>query len=208
MRILGLIACLIGGVAMAAEYPEPASEIVVRDGNFTVRDYSEIILATVTVESSERMAMRKAFDPLAAYITGANESASGISMTTPVLREPVEIGMTVPVTRSKTDEGSYDVSFVMPDDFTWETLPRPTDPRVRLERVPARRIAAVELNGPYASDQEAATAALEQWIADQGLTVIKGPIYAVFDSGYGSAASGRKNEVQFVVENGPSVAGD
>jgi len=64
-----------------------------------------------------------AFGYLAWFIFGDNSNANEIAMTSPVIRE-------------KLSENSYETAFIMPKWRTLETLPKPTNDRVTIKKIP------------------------------------------------------------------------
>ena len=77
-------------------------------------------------------------------------------MTAPVTSQAVEgkkIAMTAPVTRTETEEGLYETSFIMPREWTMETLPIPNNKQVSLKEVAASQ-KAVWTFGGYANSRE------------------------------------------------------
>ncbi len=122
---------------MTDEVPYTVSRTL---GDIEIREYPSIILATV-----EGRGDTGAFGLLFRYITGSNQSRSSIPMTAPVVSGPspsVDIPMTAPV----VSDGEH-FSFVLPPTYTMETAPLPLDSRVRLNRVPPRRVAVIRFRG-------------------------------------------------------------
>lgn len=128
--------------------PEPDYETVVSDPPFEIREYPALPVARTSATGDRDAAVRTGFDRLFDYISGANEPARDIAMTAPVMTEPEgeDIAMTAPV-MTESDEGGWTVMFVLPEDFTAETAPRPTDPKVSIATIPARRVAVATFSG-------------------------------------------------------------
>ena len=144
-----LAATFTTGSAMATD--QPAYTVVRELGpDVEVRDYAPMILAEVDVEAtSAGQANNDAFQVLAAYIFGKNAPSERIGMTSPVQQQPREgenIGMTSPVGQTPRD-GGWTTSFVMPERYTMDNLPRPLDPSIRIREVPAQRVAAIRFSG-------------------------------------------------------------
>ena len=98
-------------------------------------------------------------------------------MTAPVIENPVgtEIAMTAPVLQNNATGGPAEMAFILTQDFTAETAPVPTDPKVELDVIPSRRVAVVTFNGRANADDFATNRAkLEEWIKAEGL-VASGP---------------------------------
>ena len=97
------------------------------------------------------------------------------------------------------DDG-WVISFMMPSHYTLESLPRPTDPRITLRRIPARRIAAVRYSGFWSEKGYLKQKAeLSDWIAKQGLKISGDPIWARYDPPFMPWFM-RRNEVMVPIE--------
>lgn len=160
---------------MAAEEPEFA--VVLQEEPFEVRDYPELIAAEVTVSGDRNEASNAGFRLLAGYIFGGNTRQQDIAMTAPVVQErsPSEnIAMTAPVIQSG-DEEEWVVRFIMPSEYTMETLPTPNNDQVTLVPIAAHQVAVVRFSGLARPDEvERRTESLEAFMSDQGL-VAAGP---------------------------------
>ncbi|MEM7709275.1 MAG: heme-binding protein [Pseudomonadota bacterium] len=190
----------------------PAFEVIASGrttvGRVEVRRYASYIAAQVTVEAgSERSAAAGGFGPLANYIFGGNAPGDRISMTEPVATAPASSGarisMTEPVrTTPKTGAGAYIVQFMMPSEWTMDTLPAPLDPRVSLVDVPARTLATLRWSGGRSDTAVSrATDALTEWIEAAGLRAVSPVTVAQYDSP--SVARERQRwEVQIEVTEG------
>lgn len=92
IRSIGAIAVLITQVGcsfMGIRNEEtPKYEVLFKDGNKEIRQYSPYIAATTQVQGDFKESMNSAFRILAAYIFGANERKQSISMTAPVVAAP------------------------------------------------------------------------------------------------------------------------
>ncbi len=116
-----------------------------------MREIAPMIKATVTVTWNKNQASSAWFRILAGYIFGGNtkkESWSGesekIAMTAPVLLEKTEdtsekIAMTAPVLTEKQENDTYLVTFLMPAEYTLDSLPTPNDTRISFEQTEAEQ---------------------------------------------------------------------
>jgi hypothetical protein len=149
---------------------EQPYEVLEEHGRFEVRRYPEHLVAETEVGGPFELAGNLAFPRLARYIGGHNRSSRTVAMTAPVVQEQA------PGTRR------YVVGFVMPADVGAEELPEPTDPTVRLRRVPAGTAAALRFSGRWSKGSfEKRAAQLLAAVAEAGLEV-DGPVrYARFD---------------------------
>jgi hypothetical protein len=150
-----------------------------------------MIVAEVTVEAdSLGEAANRGFRPLAGYIFGGNTPQQKIAMTSPVTAAPAakakgqDIAMTVPVTAAEGGEaGQYTVRFIMPPEWTMDTLPAPRDPDVRLSAMPARMMAALRYTGGDSARKRAEVEAeLREFLAAQGYEATGGAEWAGYDS--------------------------
>jgi hypothetical protein len=115
-------------------------EVVQEIGPVEIRRYPSMTLATVYSASDN-----EAFGILFDYISGNNEPNQRIAMTAPVIsKRPAgaKIAMTAPVI---SGPGSF--SFVLPSTYNVQTAPRPRNPEIKLEQVPARSLAVVKFGG-------------------------------------------------------------
>jgi hypothetical protein len=120
--------------------------------DFEVRRYPAHLVAEVEVDASFTRAGNEAFGVLVAYISGRNSTRGKVAMTAPVLQEQASatIEMTSPVVQQPGgDSGRHVVAFVMPAEFTLDTLPTPADPRINVREVPAHVAAVKSFTGRW-----------------------------------------------------------
>ena len=183
IRMIFAIAITLTGAGQAMAIEEASYTVVIKDEKFEVRDYSAHILAETLVEGELEKAGSKAFDRLFRYISGDNQSRNKIAMTAPVSQEPAreKIKMTAPVSQQRVQD-KWAVSFMMPAEYTLETLPEPSNPSVTLRQVPERRMAAVRYSGFWSEERYLEhKQALESWIRAKGLTVSGDPVWARYN---------------------------
>ena len=165
-----------------------------------------MIEAHVEVDGDRRGAVNAGFRPLAGYIFGGNQSrseagAETIAMTTPVIQSaPQRIAMTSPVTQEVAEAGRWRVSFIMPPEWSMETLPVPGNAEVRLVEIPARRMAAIRFSG-RARDSVLAEKLEEllEFLAVNEYRVIGEPQYAYYNPPW-TLGPFRRNEVMLEIE--------
>ncbi len=167
-------ACTVFGVESVEEAPY---KLVLKDKQFEIREYDSYVIAETLVEADFKEAGNKAFRRLFRYISGANQASEKISMTAPVLAElgakandnGEKIAMTAPVIAQK-DADAWRYAFVLPKTYSLDNAPKPTDPDVSLEEIPAKRVATVRYSGRATNkNKDKFSVALSQWIASQGL---------------------------------------
>ena len=205
----GLIAAgiAIAGVAAGAAYAQyrdieqPAYQSLAQEGAFELREYAPMIVAEVTHTGDRRRALTAGFRRLAAYIFAEDRPGDKIAMTSPVMQDlPEKIAMTSPVTVGEGGEtGSWRTRFVMPSQYTLDTLPEaPED--ITLTQVPARRMASVRFNGNGSGEDLADMEGfLRRWMDENDL-VAAGPAEFAFYDAPMVPPPLRRNEVLIPVE--------
>lgn len=185
---------------MATE--EPVFEVITKETDFEIRQYRPFIVAEVYVDGDLSEASSKGFRLIADYIFGNNESAKGatdkaaekIAMTAPVTVEPVavsaKIAMTAPVTvepqvgnaEKMAQAKRWKVHFVMPAEYTIETLPKPKNPLVSLREV-SGKLQAVLVFAGFASESrvQEKTDELIAWLNTKQIKPIATPQLARYN---------------------------
>jgi hypothetical protein len=147
LLILSLI--FLSSFLMATE--EPEFILIFKNENFEIRQYSSKILAQVTVLGDFDDATSNGFKVLADYIFGNNLSLDGntkIEMTAPVVLEPISevIKMTAPIL-AEGENKKWVVSFVMPKEYSLDTLPKPNNKDISISSIPPQKYAVVVFSG-------------------------------------------------------------
>lgn len=192
-----VMALAIGGQAMAIE--KPNYTVIIEEGKFEVRDYPPMILAEVKVTGDRDQAASQGFRKLAAFIFGDNAPNSKIAMTAPVVQTPKseKIAMTSPVVQTPNADGKWTVNFMMPSEYTMETLPKPTDGDIRIFESQPYRTVSIRFSGRgRMKNLNKHQAKLDEFIAEQGLEVVGGPEYAFYDAPFVPPFL-RRNEVHY-----------
>jgi hypothetical protein len=194
---------LFAGAAMATE--EPKYTVLEKTEPFELRMYAPMILAEVKVDGDLDEASNQGFRLIAAYIFGQNQVSQKISMTAPVAIEEqggksVKIAMTAPV-NIESSAGQWTVSFVMPAEYTLETIPKPLNSKVQLRQIPAVKRAVVQFSGFYNSQKVAdKTLELEEWIKSRNLQASGSPKFARYNPPW-TLPFMRRNEVMLDITN-------
>ncbi len=148
----------------------PKYAVVKKEKEIEIRQYSGYIQDEVTVDGRDyQSAVQNGFGILAGYIFGNNISREKIEMTAPVKAvQSQKIAMTTPVTISGQDK--FNMAFIMPSQYTLESLPIPKDDRIHFTQLPAHRMAAIRFSGYFRPDSiQENKARLRQWLEEQGL---------------------------------------
>ena len=184
---------------------EPKYTVIEKSEAYELRAYSPKVVAETLVSGSMDKASSAGFRLIADYIFGNNTSRTGgnekISMTAPVTMEPKseKISMTAPVSMEQAG-GQWRVHFVMPGQYTLETLPRPNNPAVTLREVPASNYAVIRFSGLAGEDKVAnKTADLMTWLDSKGITPIGKPELARYNPPW-TLPFLRRNEVMVAYE--------
>lgn len=125
-----------------------AYSVVEKKDTYEVRLYPEHIVAQTTIKGPYKEALNEGFRIVAGYIFGGNTKKESIAMTAPVVEKKANsesIAMTAPVTANIEGE-SHTIAFGMPKSYTLETLPAPTDSRVKIETVPEKKMAVIRFS--------------------------------------------------------------
>ncbi len=177
---------------------QPKYQTISSVGAIEVREYEPVVAAEVEVTGERTAAIREGFRMIAAYIFGANKPHTKIAMTAPVEQESQRIAMTAPVTQQSSGR-NWRVRFIMPKTWTMETLPAPTDPRVRLVPIPSRRVVAIRFSG-RATDKllAAKTEELRAFAANRNIRTTGEPVFAFYNPPW-TLPFLRRNEVMLDV---------
>ncbi len=170
---------------MATE--EPAFVVSMKEGAFEVRNYPALVVAQVTVNGTRDEASNAGFKLLAGYIFGGNTRKQSIAMTAPVVQAPSaneKIAMTAPVLQTNVpgQADAWTVRFIMPKEYTLDTLPTPNDAKVQLMTLPPARFAAVTFSGlAREGDVAQRTAELNTYMASHALQAAGPPALARYN---------------------------
>ncbi len=210
-RACSILPLLLGllwmGSAMAIE--EPKYTVLSNDGSIEVRHYAPLLVAEVLVEGDMDEASNKGFRLIADYIFGNNQSAdnaasSKIAMTAPVTVAPQssKVSMTAPVTiqaqSAQPDRGNtntWRVHFVMPSQYTLNTIPKPNNQAVSLREVPEKYVVVLTYSGFNTSSkvQRLSDEALA-WCKAKGMRILGLPQLARYDPPW-TLPMFRRNEI-------------
>ena len=197
--ILTVSSLLVAKSTMAIE--KAKYTVLEKEDSFEIRQYEPQIVAETYVEGNLKDVGNAGFRRLYDYISGNNKKKQSISMTAPVGQEASseKIAMTAPVSQEKTDD-QWRITFLMPAEYSLETLPEPLDERVKLRKEPGRLMAAVRYSGTWSEEAyEKNKALLEAYIQKRGLKKAGVPVWARYDPPFMPWFL-RRNEVLIPVE--------
>ena len=187
----------------------PSYQVTQKERAFEIRDYDAFVIAETTVKAEDYWSgVNRGFSVVGDYIFGNNTSNDKIAMTTPVISESdsevqaedvsEKIAMTTPVV-SESDGEDLKLYFVMPGQYTLQSLPRPNDDRVRLQEV--RDETRLVLRFSWWVTQERLDRKIESFKAyakENNLTI--GPIQVAQYNPPGTPPFMRRNEIWATVE--------
>lgn len=193
---------MLGVVPVASAIEEPAFQLVLKEGDFELRQYAPNVVAEVTVGGDLETASSRGFRLVAGYIFGGNRAVSAVGAAP----EAERIAMTAPVVAVPEDRKSlqganrWRVQFVMPSKYTLATLPRPTNAAVTLREVPGHRVAVVRFSGFMNEPKvEGKAQELMAWLQARGLRAVGAPRLLRYDPPW-TLPFMRRHEVVFDVE--------
>ena len=161
---------------------KPDYVVTLSKNNIEIREYKPMITASVRVSGERKEAIRKGFRLVADYIFGNNAISTKIAMTAPVeQRESQKIAMTAPV-QQQLDGQSWEISFVMPKEYSIDTLPTPKNSEVTLAEIASKQFVVIKFSGRNTdSNIEQYTTLLEKFAFDNSLQTTGSPKYAFYN---------------------------
>jgi effector-binding domain-containing protein len=169
-----------------AGYESAAYTAATTEGDYEVRDYPELAIASTTAPLKDgKRSDDGQFMQLFGYITGKNEKTQKIEMTTPVFMD---------------GEKRTRMSFVLPKTIAADQAPKPSNEKISVTKLPARKMAVLRFSGSSnAETEEAKLALLKTWAAEKKLTITGEPVVAYYDPPF-TPPKLRRNEVMLPVK--------
>ncbi len=178
--VTALLAALVFVGKGSADYETAAYDVVEKEGEFEIRDYPELVMASTAMGASGG---NGSFMRLFGYISGSNQAKQKVAMTTPVFMKP----------SAEQDAGS--MSFVVPKQVADEGTPAPSRQDVNITKRPAGRFAVIRFSGRMNDTmREEAQQKLRDWVEAKGLKAGESMEYASYDPPF-TPAPLRRNEV-------------
>ncbi len=144
---------------------EPIYDLLKSDGDFEVRKYDSLTLASITLNQEYDLAMEEGLRRLSGYIYGQNSSQQEMKTWDARSQEREELSMIYPVLRERSEAG-WTISFVLPRHLTLTTAPRPEDTAIYLHRESPRFMATLRYGGHNDLDKfESKTRELQDWLS-------------------------------------------
>lgn len=190
----------IGWTYKEAQIEEPAYTVLKKTNTYEIRQYQPYLIATVQVTGQYTPAQYKAFRLLADYIFGNNTTQTKMAMTAPVIGEKLADSLNQLLQSTEQEGDTYKVSFVMPEKYTLETLPKPINEQVVITQVPGQTVAVQRFSG-YVSHNKIMqkTKELKEALENDGYTIMSSAHIARYNPPFAFPLMMR-NEIMFVVQ--------
>lgn len=179
--IIVIILASLSGTFMS-QVEQPRYKVKNKQGNIEVRVYPPLLIAEISTQGSREKAIKEGFRILAKYIFGENKSKTGIAMTAPVIQNASEkIAMTAPVLQ-QSENNQWTVRFVMPAQYTLETLPLPVDSRIKISESKEIIYLTISFSGTSSKNNlNEHLQLLKDYATKNHLKVSGQPIYAFYN---------------------------
>jgi effector-binding domain-containing protein len=183
--IIGILIIWSGWGYFSSRVENTEYSVLESKGNYEIRLYPEHIVAQTTVTGPYDDALSQGFRIVAGYIFGGNVKKESIAMTAPVVeKNPTSesIAMTAPV-MATVEGGSRTIAFGMPRSYTIDTLPTPSDSRVKIVTIPEKKMAAIRFSW-MRSDRRIQSKKNEliDALKKDGLVIVGEPQYAGYNA--------------------------
>lgn len=133
-------------------------DILKSDGNIEIRCYRPQTQVRVSVHGDFKEAQKEAFNMLAGYIFGENQTQDKIPMTTPVLLEQK-------IDSKKGPTKDWIMSFILPQNYLISNTPAPANKRITIHERPVHLVASINYAGINNGEKvEENTEALKKWL--------------------------------------------
>ena len=177
---------------MALETPE--YELISTDDGFEIRRYSEMIIATTSVQADYKSSTSSGFRRIASYIFGGNDKEMKIAMTAPVISDCPSEGL-----------NTFNISFVMPKEYSIDDLPKSNTSLVSIEQESLGDVAVLTFGG-WATESRSISyqQKLSALLKKSGIESQGGFMVAQFNSPW-TLPMFRKNELMVRIINKSSV---
>ena len=180
--IIGIVVILVVAVIWAgcatsrAGLKSAPYKVVKKAGAFELREYPTLVVVETPMRGADDSFLR-----LFRYIGGQNTATQKIAMTTPVFMSGADTNATM--------------AFVMPKTMSADATPRPTNPSLAVNSIPAGRFAVWRFSGGRTTGNETnAVATLTAWLQREQLVLRGAPMFGYFDPPW-TPVFLRRNEV-------------
>ena len=178
----------------------PGYEVMQSQDKIEIRQFKPMVIAEVKISGHREKAISEGFRVLADYIFGNNIVQQTIPMTAPVQQQASrKIAMTSP-TQLQSEKDSWLVSFVMPSEYSLDTLPKPTNNRINIKRIPSKKFVTITFSGTNSNENlKIHEKKLEKFIRAKNISVTGTSKYAFYNPPW-TLPLMRRNEVMIEVQ--------
>lgn len=153
---------------LAYKSSEPNYRLIKKEGNIEIREYPILLIAEVRVEGERYVALNMGFRILADYIFGNNKADKKIAMTAPVSQV--------------REDNVWVIRFVMPADFTLQTLPDPNNKKISLVEIKNKKFIVIRFRGANTeSNLTTHQSKLLSYMSKHQLKSLNHPIFAFYN---------------------------
>ncbi len=170
---------------------------------YEIREYDSYLVAEVVVKGTQKESLGSGFKKLFDYISGNNSKQESIKMTAPVTQQPEEmserIAMTAPVMQEQKED-AFIVSFMMPSNYTMDSIPIPGDPAVTIVQKEKYKAAVLRFAG-YAPEEKIMKkqARLKEFLKADGYEIQSSAHMAFYNPPW-TPPFMRRNEVMYLIQ--------
>jgi hypothetical protein len=181
----------------------PDYAVFKKHGEYEIREYESYYAAEVLLKGTQKESLSRGFKILFDYISGNNMKQESIKMTAPVMQQQEEkserIAMTAPVMQEQREE-SYVVSFMMPANYTLDTLPIPKDSSITIVQRASNKFAVLRFAG-YATEERVMKkqTRLKERLEEDGYQIVSSFHLALYNPPW-TPPFMMRNEVMFLVQ--------
>ena len=182
----------------------PKYTVLKKQHEYEIREYDSYLVAEVAVQGTQKESIRRGFKKLFDYISGNNSRQESIKMTAPVTQQQQEdtserIAMTAPVMQEQKED-AYLVSFMMPSNYTLDSIPTPNDPSVTVVLKDRRKMGVIRFAG-YAPEETIIIkqARLKESLRADGYQILSSAHMAFYNPPW-TPPFMRRNEVMYSIQ--------
>ncbi|MEM7401968.1 MAG: heme-binding protein [Pseudomonadota bacterium] len=193
-----VVSCSAVGIR---NYEEPKYETTLKEGKFEVREYSDMLIAQTTSAGNYKESSGENFERLAGYIFGKNKAKKKMAMTTPAFQkeQSEKMAMTTPVFQQQSNT-SWTMTFVLPSQYSIDTIPIPLDENVSVNVLPKVKVATLQFSGRLNEGNITKhTQILENWVMENNFMAKALPYSAAYDPPWALPLL-RRNEIHIPIE--------
>ncbi len=172
----------------AMSFENPATyQVISSNEEVEIRQYEPIIVGWVNIKREHEDVVNKGFPILFKYISGNNSTEQKLEMTAPVLQEG--------------NGEKWRLGFIIPAQYTIETVPKPNDDRLKIELIPSKKLISLKFSGGNTNrNMNRHQEILAEYIEANNIKTVGNFTFAYYDAPW-TLPFLRHNEVLIEIEN-------